>query len=69
MIREDDLQNMHDKLKAEQDRLTPYLTLSRMCELLNYSSTGALRHVLNKMVVRGLAERVEFGDQYRYRLL
>jgi hypothetical protein len=69
MIREDELLEMHQKLLEEQERLQPYLTIARMTELLQCETRGAAYHRLEKMVVRGLAERVEFGRQYRYRFL
>lgn len=64
------IQEKARKLKEEQDKLTPYLTYSRMMEILDYSSPAPVQHLLNRMVKLGLAEEVEFGDkQKRYRIL
>ena len=63
------IQEKARRLKEEQDKLTPYLTYSRMMEILNYKSPAPVQNLLERMVELGLAEEVEFGNQKRYRIL
>ena len=65
MIREEQLQEWRDKLKAEQDRLEPILTFERMGELIGRDK-WAMRHVLKLMEQRGMVEPVKFGLKKRY---
>ena len=70
MIRDEELQEWHDILKAKQDALEPYLTLSQMCAVLGFDNNGRMRHVIKKMVAKGLAQEFNFGEyQKRYRFL
>lgn len=65
----EEIQAKAQLLKNEQERLTPYLTLRRMAEILNYSSPAPVQNLLNRMLELGLAEEVDWGNQKRYRIL
>jgi hypothetical protein len=69
MITNEELQTMYKKLKAEQDKLEPHLTISQMKSITGREGVGSLLNVLNQMVRHGLAKEVEWGEQKRYRFL
>jgi hypothetical protein len=69
MLTQKELRRMYDKLKAEQDKLEPHLTIHRMREIIGYDGIGSTLYVIEKMVELGLAKKVEWGEQKRYRFL
>ena len=57
----------HKKLKAEQEKLTPYLTFGMMRKILGYQSNSPVQNILSYMVEMGLVVEIEFGDEKRYK--
>jgi len=65
-----ELREIHAKLKAKQDALEPCLTFSMMQELLNYDSPNSVTNVMQHLVRIGLAKKVPWrGSGNRYRFL
>jgi hypothetical protein len=64
-----ELLRIHQKLKAKQDSLEPYLTFSIMMQVLHYKSPNSVQNVLGHLISMGLVEVHEFGDIKRYRIL
>lgn len=66
------LKAIHQKLKDEQDRLEPVMSIRHMAETLGYGSHGYVQEILKQLVNAGLAEEIptgETGEKKRYRMI
>jgi len=66
---EQELLEVHKKLKEKQDSLEPYLTLSIMASTLHFKSINSVVNVVDKLVEMGLVEKVKHGRISKYRIL
>jgi len=66
---EQELLEVHKKLKEKQDSLEPYLTLTIMASTLHFKSINSVVNVVDKLVEMGLVEKVQHGRISKYRIL
>lgn len=67
---EQTIQAAYEKLKAEQERLEPVLSIRHMAETLGNNSISFVQELLVELVRRGLVKRVRpTGGVNKYRIL